>query len=99
MARFDVYRITGVQGYVVDVQANFLSQLETRIVVPLMLAHDAPHPAARLNPQFRVGDDDVVMATQFMAAVPRGALSATAASLSDHRDEIVTAIDFLMQGF
>jgi toxin CcdB len=99
MARFDVYRMAGVQGYVLDIQASFLGQLNTRLVVPLLLANEAPQPAARLNPHFQINDDDVVMMTQFMAAVPRAALGSLAGNLSDHHNEIVSAVDFLMQGF
>ena len=42
MARFDVYANPGKAGYVLDVQADLLSALNTRIVVPLMPAHAAP---------------------------------------------------------
>ncbi len=91
--------MAGVDGYVMDLQANFLGQLNTRLVVPLLIAKNAPQPAVRLNPSFRVGDDEVVMMTQFMAAVPRISLGTFTGNLSDHRDEIVNAVDFLMQGF
>ena len=35
MARFDVYDRPGGAGYVLDVQADVLNELNTRIVVPL----------------------------------------------------------------
>lgn len=99
MARFDLYRMAGVDGYVLDIQASFLNQLDTRLVVPLLLAKNAPRPAIRLNPCFHIDGNDVVMMTQFMASVPRGALTAIIGNLSDHHDVIVSAVDFLMQGF
>lgn len=58
MARFDVYRLVG-QGearFVLDVQANLLDELGTRIVVPLLSQKVAPKPAKRLNPVFVVDD-------------------------------------------
>jgi toxin CcdB len=99
MARFDVYRNPEGRGYLLDVQASLLGNLNTRIVVPLLPPDEAPQPARRLNPCFRIGGDDLIMATQFLAAVPSSMLKAPVGTLSDHHSEIVTAIDFLMQGF
>ncbi len=99
MARFDIYRWLDGDGYLLDLQASFLSQLDTRLVVPLLPLAAAPKPAARLNPRFRIGAEDVVMVTQFMATVPRSALKNLVGNLSDHQTEIVNAVDFLMQGF
>ncbi len=39
------------------------------------------------------------MMTEFMAAVPKSSLLPAVGSIAEHRDEIVNAIDFLMQGF
>nr|WP_232300507.1 CcdB family protein [Desulfonatronovibrio magnus] len=39
------------------------------------------------------------MATQFMAAVPVSILGKAIGNLESRRIEIVTAIDFLMQGY
>jgi toxin CcdB len=36
MARFDVYLISDGPGYLLDIQANFLEDLNTRVVAPLM---------------------------------------------------------------
>ncbi len=100
MARFDLYRMpSGGNGYLLDVQASFLSQLDTRVVVPLLPLDEAPRPAARLNPRFHIGTDEFTMVTQFLAAVPRSMLHSAVGNLSDHHSDIVSAIDFLMQGF
>jgi toxin CcdB len=99
MARLDIYRAPDAEGYLLDIQANFLSHLNTRLVVPLIPLAKAPQPASRLNPCFRIKDDDVVMVTQFMAAVPRSILQEPAGSLANQHDEIVKAVDFLMHGF
>ena len=42
MARFDVYRNPEGSGYLLDVQADLLSDLNTRVVVPLIPAELAP---------------------------------------------------------
>lgn len=99
MARFDVYRHPDGNGYLLDVQADLLSHLNTRIVVPLLPASIAPTPAQTLNPCFEIAGEPVVMATQFMAAVPTSLLRDSITRLQSRRDEIVAAIDFLMQGF
>lgn len=68
MARFDVYASPSGSGYVLDVQADVLEGLNTRIVVPLLPVSQAPVPAKRLNPVFEIGSEPHVMVTQFMAA-------------------------------
>ena len=50
MARFDVYKNPEGSGYLLDVQASLLSDLNTRIVVPLLPQSSAPAAAAMLNP-------------------------------------------------
>ncbi len=99
MARFDVYRNPDGSGYLLDVQADLLSHLNTRLVVPLLLRSEAPHPARHLNPCFAVGDDEVVMVTQFMGAVPVAVLRTPVATLARRHTDIIDAIDMLMQGF
>jgi toxin CcdB len=97
MPKFDVYRTEG--GYLLDIQADFLNYLGTRVVVPLLPTGTTPPPAKGLNPIFRIEDDEVVMATQLLAAVPRSMLKTSVANLSSQHDKIVAAVDFLMQGF
>lgn len=99
MARFDVFRNEGGTGYLLDVQSDLLSGLNTRVVVPLLPRSFAPSPAQRLNPVFEVEGQAVLMATQFMAAVPVGELRAHAGSLAGQHDEISSALDMLFLGF
>ena len=99
MARFDVYARAGEPGYLLDVQANVLSQLNTRVVVPLLPLSLAPGAAARLNPGFEIQGVAVSMVTQFMAAVPAAELKVHAANLDQHSAAILDAIDFLHQGW
>lgn len=99
MARFDVFANPHVEGYLLDVQADLLSHLNTRIVVPLMVQESAPQPATILNPKFNFESNSFVMVTQFMAAVPVRMLQGPVINLQQHRDEIVAAVDFVMQGW
>ncbi len=99
MPRFDVYKNPDGPGCLLDIQADLLDHLNTRMVVPLLPQSIAPQAARTLNPSFDIGDETLVMATQFMAAVPVNMLRAPLTSLGTRRDEIVAAIDLLMQGF
>lgn len=76
-----------------------MSHLNTRIVVPLLPEATAPKPAKGLNPSFAIGNNTVVMVTQFLAAVQVSALKEQVATLEHHHTTIVDAIDLLMQGF
>ena len=99
MARFDVYANPGGAGFVLDVQADLLNALNTRIVVPLMPVSAAPQPAGRLNPRFQIGDVPHLMVTQFLAAVPRAVLGRPVTNLADHDAEIMAALDMALVGF
>ena len=99
MAQFDVY--IGPEGtdYLLDVQADLLGPLNTRVVVPLLRQENAPEPAQYLNPMFTIKDYDIVMVTQFLAAVPASILVHPVANLSNHFAEISNALDMIFQGF
>jgi len=99
MARFEVFANPGGAGYLLDVQADVLNELNTRIVVPLLPLAQAPLPAQRLNPVFEIGDEPHVMVTQFMAAVPRPLLRNPVASLLGQDSEIMAALDMVLVGF
>ncbi|MDF1615241.1 CcdB family protein [Desulfurivibrio dismutans] len=99
MARFDVYKNPDGEGYLLDVQADLVSHLNTRVVIPLLPVSVAPQPAAILNPCLAITGEPHIMTTQFMAAVPTSILRTPITRLQAKRDEIVAAVDFLMQGF
>ena len=99
MARYDVFPNPSGDGFLLDVQTDLLSGLNTRVVVPLLPKSSAPEPATKLNPLFEIDGVQVVMVTQFMAAVPSGMLRARVGNLGEDFDKITSAIDMLMQGF
>jgi toxin CcdB len=99
MARFDVHRVAGQPGYLLDVQADHLAALPSRVVVPL-LPPSAALPAIRdLNPLLRLDGEDVALLTQYLTAVPRADLGPAIASLAPERDAITRALDLLLTGF
>ncbi|MET0574459.1 MAG: CcdB family protein [Mesorhizobium sp.] len=99
MARYDLYRASDGDGYLLDVQADLVSSFNTRVVIPLMRPQLAPFPARRLNPIFEIGGREFVMVTQFISAATMSELGGVADNLSAHHDQIVSALDMLFQGF
>lgn len=97
MARYDLFR--DGDDYLLDVQADTLEDLNTRVVVPIQRPERAPKPGWRLNPAFTIEGNRYVMVTQFISAVPASELDLPVANLARHHDEIVAALDMLFQGF
>jgi toxin CcdB len=97
MARFDVYPGLHGKGYLLDCQADLLSLLPTRVVVPLMPSAGLPL-TPRLNPLFNFNGDDHIMMTQEIFALPRQRLARPVANLSAQHHEIVDALDLLFTG-
>lgn len=82
-----------------DVQADSLEGLNTRLVIPLMAPGEGPDPGRRLNPLFVVAGQPLHLVTQYMASVRSSILTGTGHSLREHADEITAAIDMLLHGF
>lgn len=101
MARLDVHPMPGKgrDGYVVDVQADLLSHLATRTVVPLLPEDRAPKPISDLNPVFEIRGKRHVMVTQAIASIPGRELKRPVASLTEQHDRITRALDTLLLGF
>lgn len=103
MAQFDVYRnpepLSGATiPYLLDIQAELLSGLATRVVVPLMLAGSIAKPAKTLNPAFTIEGVKLVMSTPELAGVSRHDLGEVVANLENERDTIIAALDLLITG-
>ena len=99
MARYEVFRAPDGDWWWLDVQADLLDGLNTRVAVPLMPPDMAPKPAKRLNPLFEVEGRRAVMVTQFLSAVPVRGLGKPVARISDRADEIGAALDMVFVGF
>ena len=99
MPQFDVHRNPGGPGYLLDCQADMLSDLTTRFVVPLLPPSVAPLPARRLNPLLRVEGEEVLMMTHFAASVPTRSLGTAVGSLAGEYTPIMNALDMLITGY
>jgi len=103
MAQFDVYLNTNPVTrksipYLLDVQADLLDTLATRVVVPLVMDEEMGLAAKRLNPKFKIKGVSVVMSTAELAGIPNRLLGDKVASLKNKRDEIIAALDLLFTG-
>lgn len=99
MPQYDIYRAG--EHPLLDMQADLLDGLNTRIVVPLMSEQSAPDSASRLNPVFVLAGHRHSMVTQYMASIPVAALGLRIATLESEADRRAAkaAIDFLFDGF
>lgn len=99
MERFNVYENKYGSGYLLDVQTDLLSGLNTRVVVPLMTMSEAPKAAKYLNPILELNKESLVMVTQFIAAVPESELKHPVGNLSAYHHDINAALDMIFFGF
>ena len=104
MAQFDVYDNPNEHTkknvpYLLDLQADLLNSLATRVVVPLVSASAMGKPIDHLNPQFQIKRKTVYMSTAELAGISVRALGEKVGSLKDHRNIIISALDFLFTGF
>ncbi|MGM0611110.1 MAG: CcdB family protein [Thermodesulfobacteriota bacterium] len=104
MAQFDVYGNPNPETnqeipYLLDVQADLLDTLATRVVVPLVNASATGKPLRHLNPQFTVNETLVIMSTAELAGISVQSMGQQAGTLKDRRDEIIAVLDFFFTGF
>jgi toxin CcdB len=86
--------------FLLDVQADVLSILATRVVVPLYrLEASGPKPMARLTPVVRFQEKTLVAMVPELAGVARAALGPAVGDLAGSRTEIIQAMDLLLTGF
>jgi toxin CcdB len=101
MAQFDVHANPGSREYpfVVDLQADLLRDLATRVVAPLVPARKlGAGRIAVLNPTIDIAGKAYVVLTQEAAAVPRAALGPFALSLAHRRNDLIAALDLIFAG-
>jgi toxin CcdB len=104
MPQFTVYKnknphTQAAVPFLLDIQNDLLDSLETRVVVPL-------HPAAALKgktlktltPLLVIEGNQFVMLTPQLAGIPKSELGAPVTQVSQHRAEVIAAIDLLVTG-
>lgn len=105
MACFDVYANPGshtrTTPYLLDVQSDLFEDLGSRIVVPMRRAELFANVAlpSRLVPIVTIRDEQFMLETPKLGAVPASILKTSLTSLAHAQDQITAALDFLFQGF
>lgn len=103
MTKYDVYRNTNpgtsvIIPYQLDVQADMLDSLATRVVAPLYRLDVIPRPVQHLQPVFVVLGERLVLSTAELAGIPRAMLGEPVESLLEHHAEIAAALNFVLTG-
>jgi len=105
MARFDVYANPGSHAattpYLLDVQSDLLDGLDSRMVIPLRGLKHFPEVklSTRLTPVLTIEGEAFLLETPKLGAVPQRVLTSPVTSLTQERDQITAALDFLFEGF
>lgn len=101
MARFDIHGNRNARSefpLLLDVQADLLADLHTRIVIPLAPSETAGLPMRGLNPSVRIEDRQYILRTELLGSIRTRQLGPVVATLLPERELVVAALDFLFDG-
>lgn len=104
MAQFDVYLNPSKQSkkhypYLLDIQSPYISDIATRIVIPLGYAASFQNAAmSKLTPQITFEDASLLLLTPQISSVPANILKKPIGSLAHFREQIINALDFAVSG-
>lgn len=104
MGQFDVYvnsnqETSDLFPFLLDVQAEILDNLPTRVVVPLLTRSAISKPIPVLNPVFEIQQTEVIMSTPQLVGVNSSMLGTKICSVKEKRDLIIAALDLLFTGY
>ena len=98
--QFDVYqnpstKTRKVFPYIVDVQSPYISEIATRIVIPLAKLQNFKNESMKgLTPEIEYQGVRLLLLTPQIASIPSNILKNPIGSLSHFRNEIIAALDF-----
>lgn len=104
MAQFDVYPNPSKTSkahypYLVDVQSSLLTNLTTRIVVPLgKRSAFGSHTMRGLTPEITFDDQELLLLVPQIASVSQKHLKNPIGTLAHFREQIIEAIDLAITG-
>ncbi len=100
MAQFDVFKSPrgGLYPFLLDIQADLLGSLATRVVVPLIPLKKYGKPITRLHPTAMIAGVEYVLKFHDLAAIPANVLVRPVDSLAHRRTELIAALDLLFTG-
>jgi toxin CcdB len=104
MKQFDVYANPSpttrtAYPYIVDIQSPLISEIATRIVIPLGRAgHFRNEEMKGLTPKIQYQGEELLLLVPQMASIPSKMLKTPIGSLGQFRHEIIAAVDFAITG-
>jgi len=105
MAQFDISLNNNPSSkadvsYLMDIQSDPVSILETRIVVPLRKAVNFSNKIiSRIHISINIDNKEYIAFISELAAIPSSMIGSTVANGVHMRAEIISAIDLLFTGF
>lgn len=85
--------------YLLDVQSELLSELQTRVVAPLArVTVLRKKPITDLTPMLEIEGVSYFVLVPQLAGISKSELGAPVAIVAKHREEIIAAIDLLITG-
>ena len=89
-----------IYPYLLDVQSPLLDTLETRLVIPVARKSSFTKSILnRINPVIKIDNIDYLVLTQQMAAIHGKSIGDIIEHVSIDRNEILSAIDFIITGY
>lgn len=104
MAQFDVYKNPShttqkAYPYIVDIQHELISDIATRMVVPLgRSSHFKNEQMQGLTPDIQYKGEKLLLLTPQIASIPANQLREPIGSLEHFRNEIIASLDFAITG-
>ncbi|MBA6339220.1 CcdB family protein [Colwellia sp. BRX8-7] len=104
MAQFDVYinpskKSREAYPYIIDIQNALISDIATRIVLPLgKLSHFRNEKMNGLTQAIEYENEQFILLTPQISSMPANLLKSPVGSVESLRDEIIAAIDFAITG-
>ena len=105
MSQLTVYRNKNPKSkagfpYLLDIQSDLLSELHTRVVIPLCSKSWLDNrPITKLMPELEIEGEKLLVLTPQLAGISIGDLGEPVTSVSGYRSEILAALDLLITGF
>ena len=86
--------------YILDIQSPLLAELETRLVIPLILNNTIKYKSfSKLTPIITIKNKQYLLLTPQMAGISKHDVGSEILDISSKRFEIISAIDILITGF
>jgi len=104
MPQFDVYTNPSKKSrtyypYLIDIQNNYISELDTRIVIPLGKASFFENEImTKLQIKIAYEDQELILMTPQISSIPRSSLKEPIGSLKHLQQDIIDALDFAITG-